>query len=294
MQIASLRLAGRTVAGIRSGDDFVPLDAVNAHYKQNWPLGLQELIQNESLSKLNAWFRAEGCEALAQTPSLKRVAAGQAAFAPLYAAPPKIWGIGLNYAAHARDLDENVPIEAPASFMKPATAVIGHGETIEIPHQSHKTTAEAELGVVVGRRCRRIDPRDWLSYVAGFTPIIDMTAEDILRRNPRYLTLSKSFDTFFSFGPCLVTPDEIDALHELEVATVINDRVHARNVVSNMTFPPDRLLAFHSEVMTLVPGDIISTGTPGAVEIQDGDRVGSRISGFLPLVNRVRDLKRQH
>ena len=100
--------------------------------------------------------------------------------------------------------------------------------------------------------------------VAGFTPIIDMTAEDILRQNVRYLTLSKSFDTFFSFGPCLVTPDAVDDVNALTVSTVINGRVHAENTVAHMTFPPDELVALLSTVMTLLPGDIISTGTPGA------------------------------
>jgi 2-keto-4-pentenoate hydratase/2-oxohepta-3-ene-1,7-dioic acid hydratase in catechol pathway len=129
--------------------------------------------------------------------------------------------------------------------------------------------------------------------VAGFTTIIDMTAEDILRQNPRYLTVSKSFDTFFSFGPQLVTPDEIDDVSELKVSTVINSKVHAENTVSNMTFSPAFLVSFLSQVMTLHAGDIISTGTPGAVAIGDGDIVECRINGFKPLVNPVLDLKIQ-
>lgn len=97
--------------------------------------------------------------------------------------------------------------------------------------------------------------------MAGFTTIVDMTAEDILRINPRYLTRAKSFDTFFSFGPQLVTPDEVSDVNELRVSTIINGDVYASNVVSNMTFPPDYLVSFHSRVMTLMPGDIILTGT---------------------------------
>ena len=127
--------------------------------------------------------------------------------------------------------------------------------------------------------------------IAGFTTIIDMTAEDILQRNPRYLTLSKSFDTFFSYGPQLVTPDEVADVEALEVATVHNGRVHRQNRVANMTFPPDQLISFHSQVMTLMPGDVISTGTPGAVVIGEGDRVECRIGGFAPLANTVVDLK---
>ena len=176
--------------------------------------------------------------------------------------------------------------------MKPDTTIIGHGDTILIPRQSERTTAEAELGIVIGRTCKNVAREDWLSVVAGFTTVIDMTAEDILRRNPRYLTRAKSFDTFFSFGPVLLTPDEIGDVLELRVSTVLNGEVIASDRVINMTFPPDFLVAFHSEVMTLLPGDIISTGTPGAAVIRDGDRVECRIDGFETLMNPVRDLKR--
>jgi len=158
--------------------------------------------------------------------------------------------------------------------------------------QSEKTTAECELGVIFGKECKDVEREDWLSVVAGFTTIIDMTTEDILRKNPRYLTRSKSFDTFFSFGPELVTPDEVEDVLKLNVATVINNEVHAQNVVSNMTFPPDFLVSFHSKVMTMLPGDIISTGTPRAGHIQHGDVVECRIDGFASLINPVIDLKK--
>lgn len=118
-----------------------------------------------------------------------------------------------------------------------------------------------------------------------------MTAEDILRINPRYLTRAKNFDTFLSFGPVLVTPDEIEDVNKLNVATVINGRIHARNVVSNMTFPPAYLVSFHSKVATMLPGDIILTGTPRAVQINDGDVIECHIDGFEPLANPVIDLK---
>jgi 2-keto-4-pentenoate hydratase/2-oxohepta-3-ene-1,7-dioic acid hydratase in catechol pathway len=173
--------------------------------------------------------------------------------------------------------------------MKPATAIIGCGDSVEIPLLSQKTTAEAELGVVIGRRCKNVDRKQWLEVVAGYTPVIDMTAEDILRCNPRYLTVSKSFDTFFSFGPQLVSTDEVRDLSRLEVCTVKNGRLHAKNSVSRMTFPPDELVVFHSRVMTLMPGDVISTGTPGAVTIRHGDEVTCLISGFEPLTNDVVD-----
>jgi 2-keto-4-pentenoate hydratase/2-oxohepta-3-ene-1,7-dioic acid hydratase in catechol pathway len=154
-----------------------------------------------------------------------------------------------------------------------------------------KTTGEAELGVILGRECKDVPEADWLNAVAGFTTVLDMTAEDILRRNPRYLTRSKSFDTFFSFGPVMLTPDEIPDVLKLNVATVINGRVHAQNIVSNMTFPPPYLVSFHSRVMPWLPGDILSTGTPQAVPLKHGDVLECRIDGFPSLRNPVQDLK---
>ncbi len=214
-------------------------------------------------------------------------ASSQLSYAPLYRRPRKIWGIGLNYVEHAGDLSESAPADEPASFMRPDTTIIGPGAEIVLPPQSERVTAEGELAIIIGREAKDVSEEDASSVVAGFTTVLDMTAEDILRRNPRYLTRSKSFDTFFSFGPELVTPDEIEYVDALEVATVLNGKVHRSNTVSNMTFSPWWLVSFHSRVMTLLPGDVISTGTPGAVVIQEGDVVECRITGFEPLSNRV-------
>jgi 2-keto-4-pentenoate hydratase/2-oxohepta-3-ene-1,7-dioic acid hydratase in catechol pathway len=208
-------------------------------------------------------------------------------YAPLYRRPRKIWGIGLNYVEHAGDLQETAPSEEPASFMRPDTTIIGPGDEVVLPAQSERVTAEAELALIIGREAKDAPEEDAPSVVAGFTTVLDMTAEDILRRNPRYLTRAKSFDTFFSFGPELVTPDEIANLEALEVSTVLNGEVRRSNTVSNMSFSPWWLVSFHSRVMTLLPGDVISTGTPGAVVIQEGDVAECRITGFESLSNPV-------
>jgi 2-keto-4-pentenoate hydratase/2-oxohepta-3-ene-1,7-dioic acid hydratase in catechol pathway len=208
-------------------------------------------------------------------------------FAPLYRRPRKIWGIGLNYVDHASDLDETSPTDEPASFMRPDTSMVGPEDEIVLPPQSGRVTAEAELAVIIGREAKNISEGEAPSAVAGFAPVLDMTAEDILRRNPRYLTRAKSFDTFFSFGSELVTPDEIEDLGALEVSTVLNGEVRRTNTVSNMTFSPYWLVHFHSQVMTLLPGDVISTGTPGAVVVGDGDVAECRITGFGSLRNPV-------
>jgi 2-keto-4-pentenoate hydratase/2-oxohepta-3-ene-1,7-dioic acid hydratase in catechol pathway len=177
--------------------------------------------------------------------------------------------------------------------MKASTTIIGHGDSILIPEMSNKTTGEAELGIIIGKQCKNVREKDWLEVVAGFVPLIDMTAEDILRQNPRYLTLSKNFDTFFSFGPQILTPEEVNDINQLKVRTVINDQIHAENLVANMTFSPAFLVSFHSQIMTLMPGDIICTGTPRAVALSNGDTITCEIDGFPKLSNPIKDTKSQ-
>ena len=195
--------------------------------------------------------------------------------------PGKLFGIGLNYSEHASDLSEDAP-EEPASFFKPASAATGPGGPIRLPPEdvSSRVTAEAELAVVVGRTCRNVPVEDADEVIAGYAPVIDMTAEDILQRNPRFLTRAKSFDTFLVLGPHLAVPGPDAELADIEVRTVVNDEVVASNEVANMHFSPRELVAFHSEVMTLEPGDIISTGTPGAHPISPGDRVRAEVDRF--------------
>ena len=283
MRLTSLRLDGAEPAALVRSSGAVPLTALNDAFGTSWPGTVQELLEQGQVEVLRDWV------ADADASRLDGLALPQEelSYAPLYRRPRKIWGIGLNYVEHAADLSEKAPSTEPASFLKPDTAIIGPGDAIRIPPQSQRTTAEGELGVIIGKQCKDVDEAEAASVVAGFTTIVDMTAEDILEKNPRYLTRSKSFDTFFSFGPELVTVDEVDDVDALEVATIHNGEVHRRNVVSNMTFRPWWLVAFHSRVMTLLPGDIISTGTPGAAHIRPGDTAGCSIAGFRDLSNPV-------
>lgn len=195
--------------------------------------------------------------------------------------PKTLWGIGLNYAEHAADLEEARPDE-PASFMKPATAAVGPGEPIRLPARdlSERVTAEGELAVVIGRTAKHIERGDAASVIAGYLPVIDMTAEDILERNPRFLTRAKSFDSFLVLGPWMVTTDAVDNLQGRTVRTVVNGETKAQNRIANMLFGPEELVAFHSRVKTLVPGDLISTGTPGAHPIDPGDTVTADVEGI--------------
>lgn len=286
MKLTTVRRGGEEVAAVVVPGGAVPVGGIRDPDGDGWPADLLFLLESGRLDELRS--HVDGLvEAGAEELSARAIPLPEVEYGPLYRRPRKIWGIGLNYVEHAGDLEETAPSEEPASFMRPDTTIIGPGEEIRLPHQSGRVTGEAELGLIIGRETKNVSEEEAPSVVAGLATILDMTAEDILRKNPRYLTRAKSFDTFFSFGPQLVTTDEVGEIRDLTVATVLNGEVRRENVVSNMTFSPWFLVSFHSKVMALLPGDIISTGTPGALEIQDGDVISCRIDGFEPLSNPV-------
>jgi 2-keto-4-pentenoate hydratase/2-oxohepta-3-ene-1,7-dioic acid hydratase in catechol pathway len=201
--------------------------------------------------------------------------------------PPrrKQWGIGLNYREHAADLAEDRP-EAPASFLKPASALAAPGDPLRLPPASvtDRVTAEAELGVVVGRPCRDVDAGAFSGVVGGLVPVIDLTAEDILEHNPRFLTRAKSFDTFQAVGPWIETdvPGR-DDLADVTVRTVVDGETVADNDVAAMAFGPADLVAYHSQSTLLETGDLISTGTPGAGVVEPGSTVSAEVDGLPTL-----------
>ena len=142
-----------------------------------------------------------------------------------------------------------------------ADTLIGPNDDILLPKlkEAQKTTAEAELGIIMGRDCRDVPEEEWESAIVGYTTILDMTEESILKGNdfvpgnPRYLTIVKNFPTFFSFGPQLVTPDEVPDVLKLEVQSVHNGEIHAKNTVDHMTHVPSRLVSLHSSIQAGTP-----------------------------------------
>ena len=277
MRLCTINRDGREEAAVVTRAGIVLVAAINAWLGKDWPVQLYDLI-HQGISP-NLLTDAE--------QTIPKLDPKTVRYGPLYRHPRKILGIGLNYRDHAADLNAPYPTE-PASFMKCDNTIIGPGDTIELPPQSERVTAEAEIGVIIGRQCRCVSEEQAREYVAGYCLIIDMTAEDILQKNPRFLTRSKNFDTFFSFGPELITADEVPDVLNVKVGTYNNGRLHRENVVANMAFPPFYLVGFHSHVATLYPGDIISTGTPGAVVVRDGDVAECRIDGLGTLSNPVR------
>lgn len=205
-----------------------------------------------------------------------------------YEVPPKIWCIGLNYLSHAEDINAVQP-EEPGSFMKPASCMFEPGGDIVLPPPdlSDDVDAEGELAVVIGKKCRFVPGDKVRDMIFGYTTTLDLTALDVLRKNTRYLTRSKSFDTFFSFGPVIVTADEIPDVDALEVITEHNGGVCSRDFVRHMRTKPFELVRFHSDYMTLHPGDLISTGCPKGARIKAGDRVRARIEGVGTLEAKV-------
>lgn len=201
-------------------------------------------------------------------------------------APSKIVCIGRNYRDHAAELGHSMPA-APLLFLKPPSSVIAHGDLIELPAQSLRVEHEGELAVVIGRRARRLSPADDpLQYVLGYTCVNDVTARDLQRQDVQF-TRAKSFDTFCPIGPYVVTGG-LDPL-DLQVETRVNEQTRQRARTSSMAFPVPSLITYISHVMTLEPGDVISTGTPAGVgPLCDGDTVEVEVEGVGILRNQVR------
>ena len=284
MKLATIKLRGTEQAAVVGGHGPVPIETINRKEHANFSSDLFELLQKNQLAELKEWYDSGGKSRLSE---MAAVTENEVEYAPPYRNPRKICGIGMNYAAKAEQLGAVPPEKEPVCFLKPATCLIGPGENIVIPPQSRRVTAEAELCIVIGAACKNVSKSDAPSVVAGFTPALDMTAQDIHAKNPRFLGKSKWFDTFFSFGPHLVTADEIDDLESIVAETVLNGRVAHRDRVANMIFHPWYIVSHLSHILTLLPGDIIVAGTPGSVVIRDGDVAECRLSGFAPLVNPV-------
>lgn len=198
--------------------------------------------------------------------------------------PTKIVAVGLNYRDHAEEMRKTPP-EEPMLFMKPSTSVIGHEERIIYPrHMSSRVDYEGELAVVIGKRAKWVREREALNYVFGYTCINDVTARDLQAKDVQY-TRAKGFDTFAPIGPVIET--EIDP-SDLEISTLLNGERKQHSRTSNLIFDVPRLISFISHVMTLLPGDIIATGTPAGIgPMNSGDRVEVEIEGIGILRNYV-------
>lgn len=197
--------------------------------------------------------------------------------------PSKIICIGLNYRQHAEEMNKPVPDE-PVIFMKPTTALIGPGEPIVLPPDSQEVHHEGELAIVIGSAARNVTEEEALEHVLGWTLMNDVTARDIQRRE-RIYTRAKGYDTFAPLGPVIVTDG---AYTDFTIETHVNGERRQHSSCDDLIFPVPYLIAHLSRIMTLLPGDVIATGTPSGVgPIRKGDEVTVRADGIGALTNPV-------
>ncbi|MDR3640323.1 MAG: fumarylacetoacetate hydrolase family protein [Humidesulfovibrio sp.] len=198
--------------------------------------------------------------------------------------PSKIVCVGLNYHDHAREMGLPVP-EEPVLFLKPPSSVIGPGDAIVMPACSERVDYEAELALVMGKAAHFVSEAEALHHVFGFTCANDVTARDLQKKDGQW-TRAKSFDTFCPVGPWIET--QVEDVRALALRTVVGGEVRQQGNTADMIFPPARLVSFISRVMTLLPGDVILTGTPAGIgPLKDGDEVTIEIDQVGFLVNSV-------
>jgi 2-keto-4-pentenoate hydratase/2-oxohepta-3-ene-1,7-dioic acid hydratase in catechol pathway len=197
--------------------------------------------------------------------------------------PSKIVALGVNYRSHAAEVNHRLPTE-PLIFIKPSTSVIGPEDSIIYPDSSERVDYEGELGVVIKTLAHHVAREDAGRYILGYTCVNDVTARDLQSRDKQW-TRSKSFDTFCPIGPCIET--ELDPA-SLSLETCLNGEIKQRTSTSDLIFPVFELVSFISHVMTLLPGDIIATGTTSGIgPMQPGDTVEIKIENIGTLRNYV-------
>jgi len=198
--------------------------------------------------------------------------------------PSKIIAVGLNYADHARESNKPLPKE-PLFWIKASTSLLPDGGKIEVPFSKHRTDFEAELAIVIGRRVRNVTPAAAARYIFGYTAAQDVSDRTIQNAESQW-TRAKSFDTFTPLGPYVET--KIDP-HDLTIQLFQNGQLRQNSHTSQLIFNCYQLVSFISTNLTLLPGDLILTGTPSGVgPIESGDRLEVRIQGLAPLVNSVK------
>jgi 2-keto-4-pentenoate hydratase/2-oxohepta-3-ene-1,7-dioic acid hydratase in catechol pathway len=227
------------------------------------------------------WRRLDGDPFGAYTTGPAIVDGGARVLAPVQ--PSKIVAVGLNYRDHAREMNKPLPDE-PLLFLKPSTAVIGPNDSIVMPSQAGRVDYEAELGIVIRKRAKAVAAAEAAQYILGLTCVNDVTARDLQARDVQY-TRAKGFDTFAPIGPCIVVGLDGSAL---DVESSVNGERRQASNTRHLIFGLHHLVEFISSVMTLLPGDVIATGTPSGVgPVALGDRVVVKVEGIGELVNEV-------
>jgi acylpyruvate hydrolase len=281
MRLVSFSTEDGQAAGVQIGEELVPVSALDTPART--VRGLLEELDADGLRELG--LRADEAS--------ERVALADVALHAPVTDPQKIVCLGLNYRDHAEETGQPIP-SAPMWFAKFANSLLGRGGEIVLPaaYPEH-VDYEAELALVIGRRAKNVSAAEALSYIAGATPFNDVSARDLQMQNPLW-TSGKAIDTFAPCGPALVTLDEIDDLQALGLRTRVNGEQVQEGTTANLIFGPGEVVAWLSRTMTLLPGDIIATGTPAGVGaaqgrfLRDGDTVEVEVDGLGAVVNAVR------
>jgi acylpyruvate hydrolase len=268
-------------AGVLLGEEIVPVAALEA--PADTVRGLLGALDARELAELGS----------AAAASAERVGRADVKLLPPIPDPEKLICMGLNYRDHAAEANRDIP-EHPLWFGKFANSLIGDGDDVVLP-AAHPDFVdyEAELAVVIGRRCHAVSEADALDYVAGAMPLNDVSARDLQLQNPLW-TSGKAIDTFAPCGPALVTLDECGDLGDLAVRTRIDGELVQDGSTKDMIFPVAQTIAWLSRTMTLVPGDIVATGTPAGVGgfkgrfLRPGETVEVEVEGLGAVTNKVR------
>jgi acylpyruvate hydrolase len=274
VKLATIRTSGRGTRAVRLDDDgYVGLDALDVG----------------SLLATPRWQE----RVVSATGHLADEVVG---IAPVVPRPGKIVCVGLNYAPHIREMGRDLPAH-PTLFAKYPEALIGPEDAIGLPEESEAVDWEAELALVIGRRVRRADEDEAALAIAGFTICNDVTMRDWQYRTKQWLQ-GKTFEASTPLGPVLVTPDELPGgtRPELALRTIVNGEIMQEAKTSELVFDPVDLVRYVSTIVTLQPGDVIATGTPGGVGharkppryLRDGDVLVTEIDGIGRLENAVR------
>ncbi|WP_337100575.1 fumarylacetoacetate hydrolase family protein [Paenibacillus sp. YIM B09110] len=276
------------------GEGILDIAAAAAAFEgaEGVPLTVQEVIEGglAALDKLRAFVEAvlssDGHHAFIRPESALTLG-------PCVTHPNKIICVGLNYRKHAEETNAAIPLY-PILFNKFNNTLAGHGEDIPLPKVSSEVDYEAELVIVIGKQAKYVAKEDALSHVFGYCNANDLSARDLQLRTPQWLT-GKSCDKFSPLGPYLVTADEVGNPNELSIKCIVNGEVRQGSNTSDMIFNCEEIVSYISQYMTLVPGDIILTGTPEGVVLgkpaeervylQPGDVVSIEIEKLGSITN---------
>jgi acylpyruvate hydrolase len=287
MRLVTFDAGAGAEAGILCGESIARASALGAC------ASVRELLGASDADALAALARSAESAVAAGEPAEAVLALADVTLLAPVPDPQKIICIGLNYRDHAEETGQEIPA-APMWFGKFANSLCGSGQPVLLPAaHAEYVDYEAELALVIGRSAHDVGVEDATSYIAGAMPFNDVSARDLQLQNSLW-TSGKAIDTFAPCGPALVTLDEIDDIAKLSLCTRVNGETLQTGTTANLIFGPAELVAWLSRTMTLLPGDIIATGTPAGVGaaqgrfLRDGDVVEIEVEGLGTLVNPIR------